>query len=286
MKHTFLNSIVFLSFLSLVFTSCIKDDVKDLKDEGDSFIRIAESPENTLYFSLFTDVKKVYLFSLRRDAASSSALNQVAAIQFKLDTASIIAYNEENGTEFELLPDSIYTLGDGITRNGDVYTMNLNAGDFAKDFTVNLNGAKWDVSHKYAMAFNILDSAGLNIKEGTSSIISFISLKNKYQGTYQATGVLHHPTNGDRDINETKELITAGINSVRAPLGDLGGSGYFMILTINPDNTVTITPSGATPNIDQHWGLNYYDPETRTFHLHYSYNTAAPRIIKEDITLQ
>jgi AraC-like DNA-binding protein len=60
---------------------------------------------------------------------------------------------------------------------------------------------------------------------------------------------------------------------------------YQMILTVDPvTNNVTITPAGVTPNVDQHWGLNYYDPATKSYHLHYSYNTAAPRMIEETIT--
>ena len=59
-----------------------------------------------------------------------------------------------------------------------------------------------------------------------------------------------------------------------------------MILTVNADNSVTITPSGVTPNIDQSYGPNYYDPATKTFHLWYSYNTAAPRIVEETLVRQ
>jgi hypothetical protein len=98
--------------------------------------------------------------------------------------------------------------------------------------------------------------------------------------------VFHHPTAGDRAINEGKVLSTTGANSVRTTMADLGSSGYYMILTVNANNTVTITPSGVTPNIDQSWGPNTYDPAPHTFHLNYSYNTAAPRIVEETLVRQ
>jgi len=117
------------------------------------------------------------------------------------------------------------------------------------------------------------------------SVVALV-VKNKYDGEYHSAGVFHHPTAGDRAIDEDKDLVTAGPTSVRAKLGDLGGSDYYMILTVNPDNSVTITPSGVTPNVDQSWGPNFYDPVGKAFHLFYSYNVAAPRKIEETITLK
>lgn len=110
-----------------------------------------------------------------------------------------------------------------------------------------------------------------------------LRVKNKYHGLYEATGIFIHPTAGTRDIDEEKELVTVESNSVQANLGDLGGSGYQMILTINADNTVSIAKFGATPNID-YQGPNTYDPATQTFTLNYSYNGAGgPRIVREKI---
>jgi hypothetical protein len=115
---------------------------------------------------------------------------------------------------------------------------------------------------------------------------SAIQTFNAYAGKYQAQGTFHHPATGDRSINETKVLDRITDEIVQCNLGDLGSSGYFMQLKVNADLTVTLIPAGATPNIDQHWGPNYYDPATKSFHLFYSYNTSAPRKVEETITLQ
>lgn len=115
---------------------------------------------------------------------------------------------------------------------------------------------------------------------------SAIQIINPYAGIYRATGVFHHPANGDRNINEDKVLARITDEIVQCNLGDLGSSGYFMKLKVNADLTVTITPVGATPNIDQHWGPNYYDPATRSYHLFYSYNVDAPRKVEEIIKLK
>ena len=109
---------------------------------------------------------------------------------------------------------------------------------------------------------------------------------NPYAGTYQAIGVLHHPVKGDRSINEAKTLTRITDEIVKCNLGDLGSTGLTMTLKVNADYTVTIAPTGSTPDIDQHWGSNFYDPATKSFHLFYSYNITAPRKIEETITLQ
>jgi hypothetical protein len=282
MKGKILNYITLAGFIFLLFTSCIKDDVTDTTDHGSNFIKILESPENSFFYLPFTDVKKIDLFSLRKDAKSESELNMATTVKLTSVPSLITAYNTKNTETFELLPDSLYTTA--ITKSGNVFDMSLAAGQFAKEFTIQLNGGKWDMSHKYAMAFVLSDVGGSKLTFDKDTIIVFIAVKNIYDGDYHAAGVFHHPTAGDRVIDRDKSLVTAGPTAVKCELGDLGSSGYTMILTVNPDNTVTITPSGVTPNIDQHWGPNYYDPADKTFHLHYSYNTSAPRIVEETLT--
>jgi hypothetical protein len=141
---------------------------------------------------------------------------------------------------------------------------------------------------KYALGFKLVSvsNPAYRLSGNYGKQVVALRVKNKYHGTYHAVGVFNHPVAGPRDIDEDKELITEEPNSVRAPLGDLGAAGFEMILVVNPDNTVTIKPFGATPNIDQKWGPSFYNPETNAFHLHYSYNTAAPRIVQEVITLK
>ncbi|MNR35573.1 hypothetical protein D3C85_1534290 [compost metagenome] len=54
-----------------------------------------------------------------------------------------------------------------------------------------------------------------------------------------------------------------------------------MLLKINDDNSVTISPSGVTPNIDQSSGPSTFDPVKQVFSLNYTYNLAAPRIVSQ-----
>jgi hypothetical protein len=75
----------------------------------------------------------------------------------------------------------------GITKSGSTYTVPFASGNFAKEFTINLNGSKWDLSKKYSMKYTITDSAGVNINEGNKEIMVFIAIANRWDGIYEVT---------------------------------------------------------------------------------------------------
>ncbi|MFC4142713.1 DUF5018-related domain-containing protein [Pedobacter mendelii] len=67
-----------------------------------------------------------------------------------------------------------------------------------------------------------------------------LPLINQYEGSYTGTGYLYHPSSS-RILNADKFLTTSGANGVLVDLGDLGGSGYQALLTVDANNNVTIT---------------------------------------------
>lgn len=289
MKYKFLKSIMLLAITSTVATSCIKNKVEPLGDKGTTMVKFFEGGSFSVKpMEILPTLENLELAELRRDANSESSLNSAVEITFTNSQEALDAYNTENDAEYEFLPDDAYTVvtSGGISVSGTSWKAAFAPGDFAKSIAISLDKSKLDFSKSYAFAFKILDGGGTTVNTSEDLVIVNPIVKNQYHGSYHAAGVFHHPTAGDRDIDEDKELITAGLTSVKAPLGDLGTSGYYMILNVNPDNTVTITPSGATPNIDQSWGPNFYDPVEKAFHLFYSYNTAAPRKVEETITLK
>src|SRR5664279_304918 len=228
-------SIAAMAFLSV---SCVKDDVKNkLTTEGSTYFKLLEAPENQLFFDPFTEVKKVDLFSLRKDAATNTSLNTPSAVTLNIDPSLITDYNNNNGDTYEELPDSLYTLDPTYVKSGTTYTTTFASGDFAKEFNINLNGAKWDLAHKYAIGVNIAN-VGTNkndkIDADQNSIVVLVSIKNQWAGTYTSNGWLYHPASPRALTDITKELVTAGANSVTCDLGDLGGSGYKALFTIDP----------------------------------------------------
>lgn len=267
-------------FLMTGFMACIDDAGNATEGVGSNFLRIpAGSKEiNIAGLDAVPGNVKYSLFGVFRDANSEAVLNQASDVKLKLDNSLITAYNTAHGTNLVPLEGS-YTI--------DALDLKFAPGEFSKKVYLNLDPSKLDLSKKFALGVAIESATGGFTAVPTLSKALFnIVIKNQWDGRYQAVGVFHHPTAGDRAINEVKDLITSGANSVEGNLGDLGGAGYRMNLVINANNTVTLQPKGVTPNIDQSYGPNVYDPVTKSFKLHYSYNTAAPRIIEETITLK
>ena len=195
MKMNLSNYLLLLGVGSLFFTSCVKSDVEEVGNKGATIVKLLESPENKIFFEPFTNIRDVSLFSLRKDAATSSDLNTPTAVKVKLNPTLIADYNTANGSDFEVLPDSLYTLDPTIVKTGSSYTMTFNAGDFAKDFGIKLNGAKWDLAHKYALGFTIEDAGGKTINAEKKNVVALISIKNKWDGVYVAHGTMVDVTN-------------------------------------------------------------------------------------------
>jgi hypothetical protein len=111
-----------------------------------------------------------------------------------------------------------------------------------------------------------------------------ISVANAYAGKYHCVGIFHHPTAGDRPIDEEKNLVPTGAYTVTTSVGDLGGNGYFMEITVNPaDNSVSVAALEGTPELFMTQGQNSrYDPATQKFYIFYYYvGATGNRVIEE-----
>lgn len=296
-----------LAIVSLSITSCIKDDVTEAGDigAGSTFIKIPEARENPLFFSVFSNVKPVDLFSIRKDANSKSELNTATTVKLTRVDALIDEYNDENGTSFEYLPDSLYTTN--ISSSGGVFDMSLAPGEFAKDFTIQLNGAKWDISHTYALAVVLSDIGGKKASAGLDTVITFISVKNKYDGVYDVAGDMVDVANSALTTATPFEyqLRTAGptknvgwspdygdyyVPILNAGAGSVYGS-FCPIFEFDPatDKVVAVTnyygqPAGNSRSAElDPSGVNQYDPATKTLKVKFfmkqpSVITVAPNI--------
>lgn len=266
---------------TLSFLGCEDEVVNPIEGKGDNFVRISEAANDlTLVgFDVVPGVKSVRLLDLLRDANSENSLASSVGIKMKIDKAALDAFNAAHPDDaMDELPASLYTT--------DPLEFSLGAGEFAKPINIKLDPTKLDLTKRYGIAVSLVDASGHKVRNGLGTAVFNIVAKNAWDGRYQATGVFSHPTAGDRAIDRVKDFVTVGPTAIQGELGDLGGSGYFMVLTVNPDNSVTIAPSGVTPALKTDYQPNYYDPATKTFFLKYSYNTAAPRIVTEQIKLK
>lgn len=291
-RNKFLNHILLACSVLVLFSACRKVPAGDLSNEnptaGKSYIGFPNGLEQNLYFDPFTTVKAIDVFAMKKDAASPAELQKSQTIVLTPLPAAIDKYNQDNDTEYELLPKSLYTISAaGVTAAADgKLSFNFAPGDFQKYFTIKLDGSKWDLSIKYAVAYKITSAGSLSIHAASKdTLYAFFAIKNKYDGEYHSTGNFDHPNDAnDRAIDRDKTLTTAGPTAVSTELADLGGS---MTLTINEaTNNVTVTGNvSATQPLEAVPGLtNTYDPATKTFHLNYRYlGGGGYRVIQEDI---
>jgi hypothetical protein len=289
MKLYIIKSTLILSLISLSMAGCLKDNayedqhIQSTRSDGSPRIielKLTANSSRNFVVRTFANSNSDTTFELIPvNLATPDVASEDINVTVAVDTNVVNTYNTDNSTAYEKPTSSMYTVVNP--------TVTIPKGSHTGYLKLKIKSSDY-LGRDWALGFKItsVDKQGYTISGNMNWSVVALVVKNKYDGEYHSLGVFHHPANGDRDIDEDKELVTAGPTSVRAKLGDLGGSDYYMILTVNPDNSVTITPSGVTPNVDQSWGPNFYDPVGKAFHLFYSYNVAAPRKIEETITLK
>ncbi len=231
-----------------------------------------------------TTPQAVNVLEVVRAPHNSAVLNGETSVKLSADPSLITKINASRHRTFIALPANSYTLDPSVPFANGVYDLKFAGGEIAKSIKININTSLLDLTKQYAMPFVMTEAVNGVVTASKKVALVEVIIKNEWDGKYQATGTFIHPTAGPRDIDEEKVLQTIGPRTVLANLGDLGAAGYQMKITINNDNSVTLVPAGATPNIDMSYGVNKYDPATKSFTLNYAYNTAAPRIIREKIT--
>lgn len=292
---------------TFLMQSCIKDEVTPLGDTGSTLVKFQDGPDLSLFYLPFLDTKQISLFDLRRDPNSSAELKATKTIVIQEAPELVTKYNTDNGTDYEVLPTDIYTLAanPSIVKSGNKYTITFGSGDFAKNFVINLNGAKWDLSKKFAMAFKVVDAGGGLLNKDKTSIITKISIKNKYDGTYVVTGTMEdilnagltHATDNLKtqgaDLELTLKTVSATKCAVYDPTvwadyfipistgGGTGLSGYGSFAPIfefdlATDKVIGVTNYYGTPantrggRLDPTGEVNAYDAGKKTLTIKYN----------------
>lgn len=282
-----------MAALSLSMTGCLKDDGFDENKTGlktnnnDRFITVLNAYETkgvTVQGIFTTPVEEqLEAFTL---SLTGPSYDKDVQVTLTVAPSMVTAHNAENGTSYEVLPATAYVLPATVT---------IPAGQSYAVVPIILKKGAMDATKSYAVGAQVTAVSDPNIKlaSNTKRFLLAILLKNIYDGDYLATGHFEHPTS-PRDFDELEvSLATVGATSVSKDLGDLG-PGTKINITVNANNTVTITPgagtSGSTASVGNMSGdpvyNNTYDPATHTFWLKYGYPLPGPtRIITEKVVL-
>ncbi len=271
-----------LFILPFLFSSCIEDEYKALTDEGNPFLVASGGTEKELFFDAFTDVKMIPMFDIHRNVPTNAALQVPTEVILTPARDVLEAYNEEHGTDFEWLPTSIFTFKTepGMAVSGEEIKLSYGPGDFGKQIAINLDGAKWDLAHKYALAYRISNPGNNKIAAGNETFITLVSAKNAWDGVYnyKTSASTALVPNQDTEV----ELRTISPTKVKLYPGLLATYSNDVWYNIDPATNkvtvemITLLPIATDPS-------SSYDPETKTFTLKWTSNNGA-RTFEETYT--
>ncbi|MFB2118631.1 DUF1735 domain-containing protein [Parapedobacter sp. 2B3] len=256
---------------TLLLAGCVKDsfDGEPMGDAGTTFVSFSEAPERIIYLSPFTDVRNVGIFTITKFANSNASLNNPLQVSIKAAPEVIDDYNEEHEADYEFLPEDIFTVvNPAFSATADGFNIEFKSGDFAQEYTIALDGSKFDLTKKYAVAYILTNSGGLPANAGKDTIFAIVSVKNDYDGIYKYT------TSANTSVipnQETEvELQTTGPNSVQVYPGLLGAYSNEVFYTIDPE-TFAVTVSCPSLGVQEPQDArSVWNPDTKTLKVYWN----------------
>lgn len=284
---------LFVSIIAcVVFAGCLKDkdfdngSIQSVHTNGSTpqVIEIRLTALNTSNFFILavdnsTSDTTVDLVPI--NLATASPASQDIHVTVSLDSTLVDAYDTANATDYAAPSSNMYTIANPVV----TISKGSNTGYVQIKFKPsNFIGADW------ALGFRItaIQESGYTISGNLSTGITAISVKNQYDGVYNAFGYFVHPSVGG-PFNTNTTLFTSGPNSVDMANGQpysSGTLGVYPRLTVgaaiaNGVYAVTVTdPTASLPLFTapvEAGYVNKYDANVKTFYINYGYTTSAPR---------
>lgn len=286
-KNSLLTILGSMAVLSL--SSCLKngqyyDDFASVNASVDLPLAAANSnaPVAFVYDATVTTTSiPVYV-----DLASPSTLGKSVTATLALDTAFLNAYNTANSTNFQLIPDSVYTITGGWNRT-------IPAGKRLDSMLVTFNFTKMNLAIPYVLPITIASSS--EPIEQWNHLMLNPSVKNQYDGIYSIKGYTLRSGDAVKTGNFTglsMPMVTAGPASLvfgnLQPWADGTGVGIGNpLLAMNTSGgspyPVTISSPGGASNAPAY--NSRYDASTKTFYISFTWGAGpASRLAIDTLT--
>ncbi|OQP62818.1 hypothetical protein A3860_26260 [Niastella vici] len=294
---------IYITFIALLgLTSCLKKDGMNIDPDNTTSniveLQFIEGGSGTTINSgmqYFTGGALVYPPSDLMDTANynisfagKGTLSKDLTVSIAVDPTKVLDNLANDSIKYVLMPDSLYKIVST--------TATIKAGGKIAHMQIVFFPSKVNPAISYMLPIVIKDAQDQTISSNFSTIY-FHFIGNPLAGSYTATGYFYHPSS-PRSLSRSRTLPAANATTLITELGDLGGSGYFVEISVpNPFNTTTVqnvtiaVHSGSSPDPVLIWsgGLpadnpgytaawsgsamcnNTYDPATQTFYLRYGY---------------
>lgn len=284
-------------------TGCFKDSIHNSADTTAYFAITEGGPLNLANASLELTTPDSVTVYPNPGITSPYLLNTDVRIKIGVDDAARVAYNQANGTNFEALPDSLYTFAD--TTFKDTSSGLLSAGSRSISLPIKIYSGKADLRKSYMLAVSIKDVQGHLISSDLGTIY-FNNVGSAVAGRYKVTGTRTNyigPVSAgvigeviDLSTLPVQTTTTQSANVVLLNYSDLGIAGWQYIITYDPDlQNVTIQPNDVMQNSETGFFLGTfkvdiqdYNATTRTLHFKTEYEDLAgnARVVDEYLTAQ
>lgn len=232
MKKNIYKALMLL-FAATTFSSCLKDDSLVLDpSKGVNVIEFGNTSDIAVHGS--TVPVFIHSFALTPDATlpifvsysgpEATAPQDITVTLEIMDQTTLDAYNEEQDTEYELMPTSVYSISS--------LTVVIPKGQ-SKGYTdIKVKPNSFDLSMAYGLPLKISSVSSGIISGNFNVAIYAIGAKNKYDGvyTYKTSAITSLVPNANKIV----ELVTTGATSVKLSPGLLGTYSNAVSYDIDP----------------------------------------------------
>ena len=215
------GKISFVILAAMGLSSCLKQDTPLSARDSHNIIEIyAEIPElvaspTTSTFPLFASALPVAPsvdYKIQVNYAGAGTAPEDITVTLAVDPEALEVYNDENGSEFIVMPPSDYTT--------DTWTLTIPKGQKLATMNVAFKTDQFELSESYALPIKIQSVSSGTVSGNYGTVIYDIKAKNKYDGVYSLRSRFIAP---DRPGFNTQTswtwpgdiyLVTTGANSV------------------------------------------------------------------------
>jgi hypothetical protein len=277
-------SLAVLAFASLSVSSCLKDqlnnsdpaagtnNVVEFQDIGLIAASGSVYPLYNLGGLIFTNDTSGFDILINWAGPQATAPQDIT-VNLALSTDGLAAYNADQGKSYVAPPAELYSFPASVILpkgQSQVYV----------HISVNLT-ANFDFSANYALPLAIASASFGTVSTNFGTALYAFGGRNQWDGLYKMSGYALRA--GDPVLTgyftTDMGLSTDGPNGVDfsssvtgnlQPWGNLTGVGVGTpLVTINPDNSLTLSSSGAIMNTPGY--NNRYDPATKTFYISFTW---------------
>jgi len=236
------------------------------------------------------------ILRIDRNTINAGELNKTQVV--KIQKSDAILSELSGATVKELSMDFYQTPADNPF-DGQFWTVTFQPGETTKYLKLNIRSRDITALGRVGLGFQIAGAENAHISSSKYQVAVEISAKNQWDGVYKVKYKLFHPTSPDITGNGTIpewDFLSSGPRSIDWDVatvfinfpansltyfGDAAGPSLLVRMTVNSDNTVSITNVGSRaaanafpPLVVPPGVINRYDPATKTFYVAYTWTPA------------